>query len=343
MTTEQDRVSIPTVNDGQEWPFLFRIYLNCLTWTLRKLVTVLTGPNEGHDLEVKISTPGLGAGDVICSVWLPRSTNEAQPKHPLVLVLEGGGFVLGHPKDGRLNNRRIVDQTGAIVMSVDYAKAPQYPYPHALLQAYEALRWSLTSSAARQGIHVDPSRVAIGGNSAGGNLTAALSLLLSFRSGPCSIFRERLPLNFKQVLHLMLYPSLELRLPYDVRLSRSTADAQKHSLPAWMARAMEQSYLPPRVCKDDILVSPVAATIELLRELDVPPVVMFTGGLDCLKEEGFCYAQSLSKSGKEVTFHEFQGGTHGFSVKPQDGSTEAQVMYEECWVRICHSLREAFV
>ncbi|SCV41356.1 uncharacterized protein FFFS_06344 [Fusarium fujikuroi] len=342
MTTEQSRVSIPTVTDGQEWPFPYRIYLNCVTWTLRKLVSFLTGPNEGHNREVKISTPGLGAGYVICNVWLPKPTDDIQSKYPLVLVLEGGGFVLGHPKDGRLNNRQIVDQTGAIVMSVDYAKAPRYPYPHALLQAYEALRWALTSSAACEGIHVDPSRVAIGGNSAGGNLTAALSLLLSFRSGPCSIFRERLPLDFKQVLHFMLYPSLELCLPYDLRLSRSTCDAQKYSLPAWMARAMEQSYLPPRVCKDDIFVSPVAAGLDLLRELDIPPAVMFTGSLDCLKEEGFCYAQNLTNCGKEVTFHEFKGVTHGFSVKPQDGSMEAQVMYEECWSRICHSLRESF-
>ncbi|KAH7255120.1 alpha/beta hydrolase fold-domain-containing protein [Fusarium redolens] len=342
MITEQGRVSIPTVKDGQEWPFLFRIYLSCVTWTLRKLIAYLTGPNEGHDLEVKISTPGLGAGYVICNVWLPRPVDEIQTKHPLVLVLEGGGFVLGHPKDGRLNNRRIVEQTGAIVMSVDYAKAPRYPYPHALLQAYGALQWALTCSAAHEGIHIDPRRVAIGGNSAGGNLTAALSLLVSFRSGPCSIFRKGLPLAFKQVLHFMLYPSLELCLPYDLRLARSTIGAQKESLPAWMAMAMERSYLPPKVCKDDIFVSPVAAGVDLLRELDVPPAVLFTGSLDCLKEEGFSYAQNLAKSGKEVIFHEFQGGTHGFSNKPKERTSGAQIIYEECWSRICHSLRDAF-
>lgn len=123
MTTEQGRVSIPTVKDGEEWPFLFRIYLNCVTWTLRQLVSFLTGPNEGHDLEVKINTPGLGAGYVICNVWLPRPTDEIQPKHPMVLVLEGGGFVLGHPKDGRLNNRRIVDE----VCSLPYAQRSLRP------------------------------------------------------------------------------------------------------------------------------------------------------------------------------------------------------------------------
>lgn len=178
----------------------------------------------------------------------------------------------------------------------------------------------------------------IGGNSAGGNLTAALSLLLSFRSGPCSVFRERLPLDFKQVLHFMLYPSLELRLPYTLRLARSTSDSQKHSLPAWIPGAMEQSYLPPRVYKDDIFVSPVAAGSDLLHELDAPPAVLLTGSLDCLKEEGSCYAQNLTKSGKEVTFREFQSGIHG----PSDVSAEAQVMYEECWAIICHSLRQAF-
>jgi acetyl esterase/lipase len=140
----------------------------------------------------------------------------------------------------------------------------------------------------------------------------------------------------------MLYPSLELCLPYDLRLARSTIGAQKQSLPAWMAMAMEQSYLPPKVCKDDIFVSPVAAGVDLLRELDVPPAVLFTGSLDCLKEEGFSYAQSLAKSGKEVIFHEFQGGTHGFSNKPKERTSGAQIIYEECWSRICHSLRDAF-
>ncbi|KAF5674621.1 carboxylesterase [Fusarium circinatum] len=200
------------------------------------------------------------------------------------------------------------DQTGAIIISVNYAKAPQYPYPHALLQAYKALRWSLTCSATLEGIYVNPSRVAIG----------------ELYRGPCSIFRDALPLDFKQVLQFMLYPSLELRLPYDLRLARSTINARNHSLPAWMARAMEQSYLPPRVCKDDIFVSPVAASGDLLRELDVPPAVLFTGSLDCLKEEGFRYAQHLVKSDK---VHEFEGGTYGFSVKPQDGSKEAQVIF----------------
>lgn len=118
MTTDQERVTIPTVTDGEEWPFLYRIYLNCVTWTLCKLVSFLTGPNEGHDREVKISTPSSGAGYVICNVCLPRHTDDSQSKYPLVLVIEGGGFVLGHPKDGRLNNHRIVDQ----VCSLRYAQ-----------------------------------------------------------------------------------------------------------------------------------------------------------------------------------------------------------------------------
>lgn len=107
---KQSYIHPPTITGVKGWPFFYRLYLHCVTWILRQLVSHLTGPNLGHDLKVEICTPGLGSGNVVCNVWMSKIATQSQQKHPLVLILEGGGFVLGHPKDGKLNNRRIVEQ-----------------------------------------------------------------------------------------------------------------------------------------------------------------------------------------------------------------------------------------
>lgn len=107
---KQSYIHPPTITRVKGWPFFYRLYLHCVTWILRQLVSRLTGPNLGHDLEVEICTPDLGSGNVVCNVWMSKIATQSQQKYPLVLILEGGGFVLGHPKDGKLNNRRIVEQ-----------------------------------------------------------------------------------------------------------------------------------------------------------------------------------------------------------------------------------------
>ncbi|KAL2844026.1 alpha/beta-hydrolase [Aspergillus pseudodeflectus] len=339
---KQADIPVPQVSGQGGRPLYATIYMYLTTWLLRNIVWYLTGPNLGHDKEISVATPGLGSGQVTCNVWMPEFPRDAR-RPPMILILEGGGFVLGHPKDGRINNRLLADKTGAVIVSVAYAKAPRYPYPHALLQAYDVLKWILSPPASLEGIKVDPRRVAIAGNSAGGNLTAALTLLVSFTQGPCATFRDALPRDFRQVAQLMLYPSLEINHPYRNRLARTSSEARRHSLPAWMATLMENSYLPPSVDRDQIFIAPLIASNELLAELRLPHSILMTGGWDSLKEEGQAYAEKLRVSGAAVTFKEYPRAVHGFShIRPARQKDCQSENYEDCWRAICQALEERF-
>src|SRR5690242_5656473 len=100
------------------------------------------------------------------------------------------------------------------------------------------------------------------GNSAGGNLAAALSLLVSFTSGPCAPYKAGLGQKFQQVSQVLLYPSLELNHWYRSRFERSSPDVQATSLPILVASMMEASYLPPYIDKENIFVAPMVAAVE---------------------------------------------------------------------------------
>jgi acetyl esterase/lipase len=227
-------------------------------------------------------------------------------------------------------------QTKAVVLSVDYAKAPRYPYPHALLQCYDVLRWSMTSTAKEQGISVDPKRVIIQGNSAGGNLTAALSLLISFSDGPCAQFKQRLPSDFKQVLQVLLYPSLELTRSYSERLARTSNDkAREKSLPAWLAGMMEESYLPPHISKHQMFIAPAIVDEKLLRDLNLASALLLVGDHDCLLEENTMYAEKLKQTGKLVRSEVIAEGIHGFT------GMQNTIGYKRSWDIVIEQIKEA--
>jgi hypothetical protein len=84
----------------------------------------MSGTNDGFDLEVEVPTEGLGAGSVTCNVWLPDLLSRPSEGSPLILIMEGGGFILGHPKDGRKNNRRLAQEVrGCFLLGIAALKA----------------------------------------------------------------------------------------------------------------------------------------------------------------------------------------------------------------------------
>ncbi|KAH7377424.1 alpha/beta hydrolase fold-domain-containing protein [Cadophora sp. MPI-SDFR-AT-0126] len=338
---EQLKVQPPVVIYGRRgYSFPYAIYLHGTAAILKNLVSYASGAHEGFDKDIFIETPRLGNGKVKISICLPDNYNK-RPK-PVILVLEGGGFVLGEPKDGAKNDRKLTKETGAIVISIDYAKSPRYDYPHALLQAYAVLKWALSTKAELNGIFVDHARVGIMGNSAGGNLTAALSLLISFNSGPCAAFRKELGPDFQQVLQVLLYPSVELHHSYTTRFERTSPDVQAKSLPTWVATMMEGSYLPPYIEKEQIFVAPLVADVGLLRELKIPKTLVITAGKDCLKDEAAAYAENLKAAGHEVSLTEYPESIHGFTHY-QEGSKEYRGEdVVGSWMEVCRAFNEAF-
>ncbi|KAF2742825.1 Alpha/beta hydrolase fold-3 [Sporormia fimetaria CBS 119925] len=236
-------------------------------------------------------------------------------------------------------------QLNAAVVSVDYAKSPEYPFPHALLQAYTVLQWCLSSSGTTQlGVAIDRRRVAVMGNSAGGNLTASLTLLNAFTKGPCKQFRDGLPKDFRQVAQVLLYPSVACNQLYRVRMANASPQAQAKSLPVWMAEMMEACYLPPGIEKDQIFIAPLLASSSLLKELQpkVPPVSCHVAGLDCLQDEAVQYCRHLEMAGVQVELKEYPEANHGFSHYKEDNKEFCKQDVEECWESVLGFLERAF-
>ena len=246
---------------------------------------------------------------------------------------------LQHDRIPRANGTVI--QSGAIVISVDYAKAPRYPYPHALLQLYQVLKWATSAAAISQGIKVDSSKVAFLGNSAGGNLVASLSFLVAFTDGPNAAFRKDLPDDFQQVLQVLLYPSIDTGLPYATRFRRATPAVQAQSLPIPIAQLMEDAYLPISVDRNCVFVRPMLVEDGLLQSLTLPPALIMTAGLDCLEAEATLYAAHLEKGGVKVTLQAYPLAKHGFSHY-QKGPDFRKADVEDCWKRVTDRLGQAF-
>ncbi|KAH6682147.1 alpha/beta hydrolase fold-domain-containing protein [Plectosphaerella plurivora] len=292
----------------------------------------MTGKGDLFDKCVTVEIPKLGEGHVRVSICVPRVTEEQDTaSKPLILVAEGGGFVLGQPSDGETNDRMLSDAVNAVVVSVDYAKSPRYPYPHALLQLFEVLLWATGGQLAEVlGFDIDPSRVAVMGNSAGGNLTAALTMLVSFTSGPCATYRKRLPESFKIAAQVLLYPSLACNRPYLERYSSSDDAVRAASLPVSVASLMEDAYLPPYIDQNQVFIAPVDADVDMVRSLGLPSTLCLTAGKDCLKHEAEAYTNNLKDAGVDVRVHEYPNAIHGFSHYKKGYEEER----EDCWNRI---------
>lgn len=232
-----------------------------------------------------------------------------------------------------------------VVISLDYAKSPRYPFPHALLQGYQVLKWLQTERPLEVlSVEIDVSRVALLGKSAGGNLASSLALLVSFTEGPCASFRRELGPDFNLCAQLLLYPSTACNELYRHRYAAAEIATKAKSLPVWMAELMESAYLPPGVDKQQIFVAPLLADPVLLRDLapKMPPCTLFLAGLDCLRDEGHRYGMLLQTAGVATEFFEYPQAIHGFPhYKPgQPDYREDDV--KACRASILRVLRERF-
>ena len=203
------------------------------------------------------------------------------------------------------------------------------------------LKWAFSDEAKFRDINIDQLRVAFMGNSAGGNLTATLSILTSFTSGANKKFRDGLPPNYQQKYQALLYPSTETGVPYGDRWRRASQKVQEKSLPVGVAELMEDSYLPPYVDREQVLVCPLQADADLLRGLHLPPALVLTAGLDCLKQEADDYAAKLQAAGVSAEAHDYPEAVHGFSHYKK-GPNYRPDDIKECWDRISGGLKSAF-
>jgi acetyl esterase len=199
---------------------------------------------------------------------------------PVLVHLHGGGWVLGNLDTHDNATRDLANGAGCIVVAVDYRLAPEHKFPAALEDAFAALKWTAANAESFGG---DPERIAVGGESAGGNLSAAVSLMARNEGGP------------KLVFQLLAYPVTNLTT-VDTESYRTFADSDGLS-----RRQMQwfiNHYLARPLDGYNIYASPLLAH-DLSR---LPPALVITGGLDVLRDEGAAYAQRLREAGVETSY-----------------------------------------
>ncbi|MBV1938219.1 alpha/beta hydrolase [Streptomyces sp. BV286] len=232
-------------------------------------------------------------------VYLPDTApGTPAPVVPVHVNFHGGGYVL--PPIGLDDPlcRFLAAEAGVAVVNVDYAVAPQHPFPAPPRQAYEIVRW-VAEHGAEHGW--DGTRLTVGGQSAGGGLAAAVARQALDARG------EGAPVIALQVLH---YPPLDLAT--GARDKR--AAIAKPMLRPWMADVFDSSYVPDPRRRTDPLVSPAhpSDTADLT---GIAPAFVVTAGNDLLRAEGVRYAERLRGAGALLDHYDVPGADHGYDQK----------------------------
>lgn len=234
-------------------------------------------------------------GEVPLRVYTPPGPRPAAG-HPLVLAFHGGGFVLGSARQGDWASSVVCREVGAVVVSVDYRLAPTHRFPAAVDDCLGALLWAVEHAAE---LGADPERVAVMGESAGGNLAAVVALLARDRGGP-------------RLRHqTLLYPATDLT---EALREHDSFTANDHGVVVSLEdlEVFLGHYLPEpgptAVDASDWRLSPLLAP-DLAA---LPPALVVVAGLDPLHDSGVRYAEALAAAGVPTRVEDFHRMPHGF-------------------------------
>jgi acetyl esterase len=220
-------------------------------------------------------------------------------KTPIFFDMHGGGFILGGAVMDETMNIEFSRRTGCKIISIDYAKAPDHPYPAAVNQVHAVVKQVFENA---DQYSIDPKRMAIGGHSAGGNL-AAVTCMRAKREG-----------TFQFVCQVLDYP------PLDLWTSALDKPQPRGSIPPKTALMFNDCYINPAQARDPY-VSPVYATKDDIEGL--PPALFILPGRDSLHDEGLKYCSMLKAAGVVTECHEYPNALHGFTYKPSADTTDA--------------------
>ncbi len=252
---------------------------------VRTLMESLSAPSAVHVARVEDRViPGPG-GEIPVRIYAPASPDPL----PVLVFYHGGGWVIGSLETHDGLCREIVDAAGCMVVSVDYRLAPEHRFPACVDDAYAAACWVSDHAAA---IGADASRVAVGGDSAGGHLAAVTAMTARDRTTPPIVFQ------------LLVYPALE----HEFERPSMIENAEGYMLTADGMRWFYRHTLNDPSEGDDPRVSPIRA--ESLAGL--PPAFVITAEFDPLRDQGIAYAEALAAAGVSVTSTTYAGVFHGF-------------------------------
>ena len=256
-------------------------------------------PTDDRIEEIERTIPGPdGAPEVPIRIYMPKDRTEAGPGF---VNFHGGGFIMGDLEMEHARCLAMAAEGGAVSVGVDYRLAPENPFPAGAEDCYAALEWVADHA---EELKIDPAKIAIGGGSAGGNLTAAVALMARDRGGPDVAFQM---LSYPVVDDRCETPSMKNGAGLYIWDYQNTLD-------------MWDQYIG----KERSNVSPYAAPTRAKDLSGLPPAYVMTCEHDCLRDEAIIYAMQLMAAGVQVELHNYPGTVHGFDFLMQsDISTRA--------------------
>ncbi len=274
---------------------------------LRTMFTAETPTPIARVENRKVPSPD---GDIPVRVYTP----EGSGPFPILVYFHGGGWVIGDLDTHDELCRNLANEANCIVVAVDYRLAPEHKFPACTEDCYAATKWVAENASQFNG---DSSRIAVGGDSAGGNLTAVVALMARDRGGPPLVFQ------------LLLYPVTDLRL--------NTASMEENAEGYFLTKQDMIWFINHYVNNEEDKQNPLASPMLATNLSGLPPALVITAEYDPLRDEGELYGKRLKEAGVSTTISRYDGMIHAFLSlwavldKGKQGVTEC-----------CEALKAAF-
>lgn len=227
------------------------------------------------------------AGDIPVRVYRPQPIGG--PALPVIVFFHGGGWTICDLDTHDGTCRALANGVGAVVVSIDYRLAPENKFPAAADDAYTATQWVFDHA---DELGADPDRLAVAGDSAGGNLAAVVPLMARDRGGP--------PIRFQ----LLVYPVTDHS--FDTDSYRDNAEGY------FLRRTSMEWYWRQYLSSDEEGAHPYASPLRVADASGLPPGMVITAEFDPLRDEGEAYARKLIDAGVPITVRRYDGMFHGF-------------------------------
>ena len=267
---------------------------------VRDMMAMTPRPPGEEVASVEDRTLSLNGESIPVRIYRPAS--DSKPR-PVLMWFHGGGWVIGNLDSADFAARMLTNASGCVVISVDYRLAPEHKFPAAADDCFAATQWVVEHA---DELGVDASKVAVGGDSAGGNLAAVVAQLAKEAGGPAIAYQA------------LVYPVTH----FSFATPSYEANAEGYLLTKASMEWFWGHYLGNEGDGEHVKASPL-----LHADLaGLPPAIVITAEYDPLRDEGEAYAEALRKAGVSVESKRYDGQIHGFFANPaiDDGMAAAR-------------------
>ena len=252
-------------------------------------ITEQTIPSDGVEVPIRIYRPS------------------GEENLPVVMMYHGGGWVIGDLTSVDGQSREVCVGAQVIVVAVDYRLAPEHKFPTAAQDSYAALKWVFENITEYGG---DPSRIAVAGDSAGGNLAAVVAQMSRDESGPVLCFQ------------LLVYPVIDG--------TRFDTSSYLENAEGFMLTEQSMRWFWDLYASSDDRKNPYASPIYANSLANLPPALILTAEYDVLRDEGEVYGEKLKQAGVDVEIVRYDGFIHGFFAETATIPATRRAMAKAC-------------